>query len=404
MTDLRKRLIECAARGMNQTEAAESCGCDRSVVVKLVRQEGIQFATHRRYGYKAAALAGPKASAPQAEDPPQMSVDQAARILAAVAHPKWSPALDADILARKDRGQHFTRIAAEMRLPRVAVELADGAAQPVVTVKPLVWISDNYSHRFRAETPFGNYVIWRSERRNFSGYCLRTCTSQGHENPQYYPTLAAAKAAAQADYDARILTALDVQPAPDAAALCGIEKLPAMTVPMTPTQQAAGFAAINRDRISMDAPTIYRAELAAGTQWAVDCKVAVEAAGCRLGTSRPAQASKRPGVVYAVNLIRKMVQNGESEAVTVGLRSIRESESGDHIESYGGPVLSVWLPALAMNQRFLALDLATIFDGLDFLTMMDEARVASRQTGTPAKAIVLGKVVAELTERKAVAS
>jgi hypothetical protein len=122
MTDLRKRLIECAARGMNQTEAAESCGCDRSVVVKLVRQEGIQFATHRRYGYKAAALAGPKASAPQAEDPPQMSVDQAARILAAVAHPKWSPALDADILARKDRGQHFTRIAAEMRLPRVAVE------------------------------------------------------------------------------------------------------------------------------------------------------------------------------------------------------------------------------------------------------------------------------------------
>lgn len=200
------------------------------------------------------------------------------------------------------------------------------------------------------------------------------------------------------------LAVVDGQHRAHAAALCGIEKLPAMTVPMTPTEQAAGFAAINRDRISMDAPTIYRAELAAGTQWAVDCKAAVEAAGCGLGTSRPAQASKRPGMVYAVNLIRKMVQNGESDAVTVGLRAIRESESGDNIESYGGPVLSVWLPALAMNQRFLVLDLATIFDGLDILTMMDEARVTSRQTGTAAKAIVLGKVVAELTERKAVAS
>lgn len=200
------------------------------------------------------------------------------------------------------------------------------------------------------------------------------------------------------------LAVVDGQHRAHAAALCGIEKLPAMTVPMTPTQQAAGFAAINRDRISMDAPTIYRAELAAGTKWAVDCKAAVEAAGCGLGTSRPSQASKRPGMVYAVNIIRKMVQNGESEAITAGLRAIRESESGDHIESYGGPILSIWLPAIATNQRFLTLDLPTIFEGLDILTMMDEARAVSRQTGTPAKSIVLGKVIAVLTEQKALAA
>lgn len=200
------------------------------------------------------------------------------------------------------------------------------------------------------------------------------------------------------------LAVVDGQHRAHAAALCGIEKLPAMTVPMTPTQQAAGFAAINRDRISMDAPTIYRAELAAGTQWAVDCKAAVEAAGCRLATSNASSANKRPGTVYAINLIRKMVQIGESDAITAGLRAIRESESGEHIESYGGPVLSIWLPALAMNQRFLALDLPTIFDGLDILTMMDEARVTSRQTGAPAKSIVLAKVVAVLNARKAVAA
>lgn len=120
MSSLRERLIDCAAKGMNQTEAAEACGCDRSVVVKLVRQEGIQFATHRRYGCKALAVAVHK-PVPDAVAY-EMSPDQAARILRAVAHPKWSPALDADILARKDRGQHFTRIGADMRLPRVAVE------------------------------------------------------------------------------------------------------------------------------------------------------------------------------------------------------------------------------------------------------------------------------------------
>lgn len=120
MTDLRKRLIECAAKGMNQTEAAEACGCDRSAVVKLVRHGGVVFAKHRRYGCKAQAVAVHK-PVPHC-DTDQMSPDQAARILRAVAHPKWSPALDADILARKDRGQHFTRIGAEMRLPRVAVE------------------------------------------------------------------------------------------------------------------------------------------------------------------------------------------------------------------------------------------------------------------------------------------
>ena len=120
MRDLHKRLIECAARGMNQTEAAEFCDCDRSVVVKLVRQTGTKFATHRRYGRKALAVAVHK-TVPDAVAY-EMSPDQAARILRAVAHPKWSPALDADILARKDRGHHFTRIGADMGLPRVAVE------------------------------------------------------------------------------------------------------------------------------------------------------------------------------------------------------------------------------------------------------------------------------------------
>lgn len=196
------------------------------------------------------------------------------------------------------------------------------------------------------------------------------------------------------------LAVVDGQHRAHAAMLCGIEKLPAMTVPMTPQEQAAGFAAINRDRITMNASTIYRAELAAGTEWAVESKAAVEAAGCTLATSNRSHRDKRPGQVYATNLIRKMIQNGEAAAVTAGLRAIRESESGDEIESYGGPVLGVWLPAIAINQRFMTLDLPAIFDSLDILTMIDEARAQARRTGEATKSIVLRQVVARLTEYK----
>lgn len=196
------------------------------------------------------------------------------------------------------------------------------------------------------------------------------------------------------------LAVVDGQHRAHAAALCGIQKLPAMTVPMTLAEQAAGFAAINRDRITMNAPTIYRAELAAGTEWAIESKVAVEAAGCTLATSNPSHRHKTPGKVYATNLIRKMVQNGEAAAVTAGLRAICESEGGDQIESYGGPVLGVWLPAIAINQRFMALDLPAIFDGLDILTLIDEARSQARRTKEAAKSIVLRQIVARLTEYK----
>jgi hypothetical protein len=198
---------------------------------------------------------------------------------------------------------------------------------------------------------------------------------------------------------------VDGQHRAHAAALVGLEELPAMTVAMTPAEQAAGFAAINRDRVSVSVQQVYRAELAAGAEWAIAARDAVEAGGCHLATSNPTATSKAPGTVYAVGLIRRMVGNGEAAAITAGLRAVRDSDQRNEVEAYSGAVLTPWLTALARNQRFLSLDLASHFDAFDIPSMLDSARIRARQTGGSARSIVIDEIADTLSAmiRRAVA-
>lgn len=193
------------------------------------------------------------------------------------------------------------------------------------------------------------------------------------------------------------LAIVDGQHRAHAAALVGLEAIPAMTVAMTLQEQAAGFAAVNRDRVKINLNQIYRAELAAGTEWAVAARDAVEAADCKLATSNPSAAMKEPRVVYSIGLIRRMVSNGEAEAISVGLRAITESHQRDETDAYGGAVLTPWLTALAQNQRFLRLDLALRFDTLDIRSMLDDAHIRARQSGGGARGMVTAEIVERLT-------
>jgi len=169
------------------------------------------------------------------------------------------------------------------------------------------------------------------------------------------------------------LAVVDGQHRAHAAALLGLATVPAMTVAMTLVEQAAGFAAINRDRVSVHPLQIYRAERAAGTPWAVACAAVVEAGGCRLATANPSASKKVPGVIYGVGMVRCMVAAGEGAVISTGLRAIVESGQSGTIEAYGGPVLKCWLDALARDQRFLALPLAVIFDSLDIVGLLRSA-------------------------------
>lgn len=92
------------------------------------------------------------------------------------------------------------------------------AVQP--TVKPLVW--DDFAGRGAKAQAWNqaNYLIqkWSDGRWEISA------SYPGHSNcadgiARFHPTIEAAKAAAQADYEARIRSALTAQPSPDVAAL-----------------------------------------------------------------------------------------------------------------------------------------------------------------------------------------
>lgn len=197
--------------------------------------------------------------------------------------------------------------------------------------------------------------------------------------------------------DAGKLAVVDGQHRAHAAALCGLEAIPAMTVAMTLQEQASGFAAVNRDRVGVSLNQVYRAELASGAEWALAARDAVEAAGCKLAGYNASSLTRKPGIIYGVGLIRRMVTNGEAAAVTAGLQAVRESDQRNDVESYTGAVLTPWLAALARNQRFLKLDLSSHFDAFDIPSMMDAARIKARQTGGGARTFVTDEIAETLS-------
>lgn len=98
------------------------------------------------------------------------------------------------------QGENAVRII-ELEAERDALA-ARVKALEAATVKPLVWEGDNWKSRIRAKTSIGDYVLWWGYGGEKHSLRYRD------EALTEYTTLEAAKAAAQADYDARILSAL----------------------------------------------------------------------------------------------------------------------------------------------------------------------------------------------------
>jgi hypothetical protein len=189
---------------------------------------------------------------------------------------------------------------------------------------------------------------------------------------------------------------VDGQHRAHAAAVAGLESIPAMTVPMTVQQQAINFSAINRTAIKVSALQIYRAELAAGMDWAIKCRDAVADAGCTLLTYNPNATNRAPHTLTCVQLIRTMVKSGETAAITAGLRAIRNSNlaalhaaDGSTAHLYGTKNLRIWLTAVAINNRFLKIDLTAAYDDFDLASVIEEAHATARTTGQPPRDTVI---------------
>ncbi|WP_027234413.1 ParB N-terminal domain-containing protein [Leisingera caerulea] len=174
-----------------------------------------------------------------------------------------------------------------------------------------------------------------------------------------------------------------------AAKMCGYPAVPTMIVQMDYQEQARSFSWVNDQVTRISTFHIFKAALAAGDDWAVRCRDAVSESGCRLMTANSSTDNKKAGEIYAIALIRKLVEQGQGNVVTAGLKALRSYDETGRVPLYSAVILRPWLSALAANELFLELDLVQFLQEHDpyrVLNKLDQLRKESGKHGkTPAK-------------------
>jgi hypothetical protein len=167
---------------------------------------------------------------------------------------------------------------------------------------------------------------------------------------------------------------IDGQHRTHAAAICGVEKVPCMSVQMGKAEQAQAFAGVNGTVTRITVHHVYKAALAAGEPWAERAHAAVDASGCTLMTYNKSSADKRCGEVFCIGLIRQLVMAGHDNAVTVVLRALRQIDGDRRAPLYSDYILRPLMTAVASDPILLHLDLAAKFQRNDPFTVLDRVR------------------------------
>lgn len=152
---------------------------------------------------------------------------------------------------------------------------------------------------------------------------------------------------------------IDGQHRVHAAAICGFRQVPAMVVLVDPREQALAFVEINTRQIRVSGYHLLRAALNAGEPWAVSSRRAVEAAGCYLMLYHESSNAKKPGQVYAVGLVRGLIEAGHGAAVTRGLRALLDYDA-DSAANFDAALLTPWLGAVAAVPLLTVDDLVAV--------------------------------------------
>lgn len=174
---------------------------------------------------------------------------------------------------------------------------------------------------------------------------------------------------------------IDGQHRAHAAALCGIKSIPAMVALVAPEEQALAFIEINTRQIRVGPEMVYRAALTAGEEWAVNCRDAVQAAGCRLMAAKYSTKDKKPGQVFCVGLIRKMVEAGNGEHVTDGLAAMLKYDP-EAVANFSDAMLSPWLAAVTEARAGIPALVAALHARRPWLVIEAADRLAE-QDGKP---------------------
>lgn len=180
---------------------------------------------------------------------------------------------------------------------------------------------------------------------------------------------------------------IDGQHRTHAAAICGFDRVPAMVVPVSKSEQALAFVHVNSTQIRVSAHQVYRAALTARAPWAEACREAVEAAGCTLKmlNNTPA-ANKQPGDIYCIGLVRGLVERGKGWAVTAGLSAMRQYDEQGKAAFYSDYILNPWLTAVATEPKHQRADLVAALRFKNPYAVIEAADRVAKSEGKPLSA------------------
>ncbi len=146
-----------------------------------------------------------------------------------------------------------------------------------------------------------------------------------------------------------LFAVIDGQHRVHAAALCGLTEVPAMVVQVGVEEQSRAFAWVNSQTIRVSVFHIFKAAFSAGDDWAVRADAAVSGGGCRLMRANASSSAKQPGEVYAIGLVRALVEAGQDRAITAALAALRAVPALDRPVCYTDFILRPWINAVAAS-------------------------------------------------------
>lgn len=196
---------------------------------------------------------------------------------------------------------------------------------------------------------------------------------------------------------------IDGQHRAHAAAICGIESLPCVVSVLPVSQQARAFAVVNSSTIRVTPLQVFRAALASEEAWAISARDAVAAGGGVLMSYNPNAALRKTGQIYAVQLVRGLVEAGQGRVIRAALPPLNAHAEAmgpmSGIVLYREDVLRPWFTAIAARPEFVHADLAGFLRKHRLMNLLEAAarlRNFPEHAKTPVPVLKRDAIVARL--------